>query len=115
MSETPPDSTPPPGGQWRRAILSLGALAPPPNPNAKNFTRGDPYDFGQNLAILGPGPSKMLRFWGRAPPKLRGFAATAGGVGSEKWDMSVYFARLGTSHFQSRSSGPILRFHFFLI
>ena len=49
----------------------------PPNPNAKNFTRGDPYDFGQNLAILGPAPSKMLRFWGRPlPPKLRCFAAT---------------------------------------
>ena len=53
--------------QWRRTILSSGAL-PPPNPNAKNFTRGDSYDSGQNLAILGPAPSQMQRFWGRPPP-----------------------------------------------
>ena len=53
--------------QWRRAILSLGALAPPPKSKRQKFHKGDPYDFGQNSAILGPAPSKMLRFWGRPP------------------------------------------------
>ena len=32
--------------------------------------------FCQILAILGPAPFKMPRFWGRPPPQLKNFAAT---------------------------------------
>ena len=57
-------------GSLAASHTEFGGPAPPKSKRQK-FHKGDPYDFGQNLAILSPAPSKMLRFCGRPPPTQR--------------------------------------------